>query len=71
MSHPSTKFVRFILGGNDAGRYPGFNGIFTYVTFGAQKGVFIDTVDQLKSYLVKQDAKVIPVPLVNTPMVDS
>jgi len=42
VSHPDTKFVRFILGGNDEGRYPGFNGVFTQVTFGTQKGVFID-----------------------------
>jgi hypothetical protein len=29
VTHPGTKRVKFILGGNDAGRYPGFNGIFT------------------------------------------
>jgi hypothetical protein len=26
VTHSSTKFVRFILGGTDEGRYPGFNG---------------------------------------------
>jgi len=29
VTHPNTKFVRFVLGGNDEGRYPGFNGVFT------------------------------------------
>lgn len=51
VDHPDTKFVRFILGGNDEGRYPGFNGIFTSVTFGATKGVFIDTTEQVNAYL--------------------
>jgi hypothetical protein len=37
--------VRFILGGNDEGRYPGFNGVFTQVTFGTKEGTFIDTAD--------------------------
>ncbi|CAK56140.1 unnamed protein product (macronuclear) [Paramecium tetraurelia] len=53
VTHPDTKYVRFILGGTDAKRYPGFNGLFTQVTFDAVKGVFIDTADQLKGYMNK------------------
>lgn len=29
VNHPDTKYVKFVLGGNDEGRYPGFNGLFT------------------------------------------
>lgn len=28
-THPDNKYVRFILGGMDAKRYPAFNGLFT------------------------------------------
>ena len=53
VNHPETKYVRFILGGNDDGRYPGFNGVFTQVTFGTKEGTFIDTADQLKGFISK------------------
>lgn len=39
------------MGGNDAGRYPGFNGIFTKVAYSDEIGAFIDTVDDLNEYL--------------------
>lgn len=29
VTHPDTKYVRFILGGTDNKRYPAFNGLFT------------------------------------------
>jgi len=39
-----TKYVKFILGGNDEKRYPGFNGIFTSVTFSTSYGAYVDKV---------------------------
>ena len=35
------KYLRFILGGNDAKRYPGFNGVFTSVVFTTIGGGFV------------------------------
>jgi len=42
--HPGTNYLRFILGGRDDDRYPGFNGLFTLVSYSDQKGAFIDTL---------------------------
>jgi len=44
ITHQPTKSVRFVLGGNDEGRYPGFNGLFTSVTFGTSNA-FIGTME--------------------------
>jgi hypothetical protein len=33
VTHPKTNFLRFILGGKDADRFPGFNGLFTNVVY--------------------------------------
>ena len=51
MTHPSIKFLRFILGGKDAGRYPGFNGIFTQVFFSSKEGAFIDKPEDLNNFI--------------------
>ena len=45
--------MRFILGGNDEGRYPGFNGVFSQITFSTKEGAFIDTADLLKGFMSK------------------
>jgi hypothetical protein len=47
-----TKYLRFILGGNDAKRYPGFNGLFTSVTFSTDNA-YVSDVDKLNVYLIK------------------
>lgn len=51
-THPLTKYLRFILGGNDAKRYPGFNGLFTSVTFSTDNA-YVSDVDKLNVYLIK------------------
>ncbi|CAD8140693.1 unnamed protein product [Paramecium octaurelia] len=71
-THATTKYVRFILGGNDDGRYPGFNGLFASVTFGTTRGTFIDSVDQVKNYLAKVGTPASELPdLFNYKIVDS
>jgi len=47
-THPITKFVRFILGGTDEKRYPGFNGQFSQVTFSAALGAYVGKVGVLQ-----------------------
>lgn len=47
VSHPKTSFLRFILGGRDANRYPGFNGLFTRVMYSDKVGAFIDAEKDL------------------------
>lgn len=64
-THQLTKFLRFILGGNDAKRYPGFNGIFTSVTFSTADGAFVEKPAELKAYLEKNAAPSVNVPLQN------
>jgi hypothetical protein len=52
--HPSTEYLRFILGGRDENRYPGFNGLFTRVFYSIEDGAFVDSVEQLNSFLKLQ-----------------
>ena len=60
-----------MLGGNDEGRYPGFNGVFTQITFSAQIGVYIDTPQQLKKYLDQNPQPAVGIDkLVNKKLVD-
>ena len=54
--------MRFIVGGNDAKRYPGFNGLFTSVTFSTESA-FVSDVDKLNAYLLKNQAPSVVVPL--------
>jgi hypothetical protein len=43
VTHPETNYLKFTLGGNDAGRYKPFNGQFTRIYYNDQPGTFIDT----------------------------
>lgn len=47
VTHPTTKFVRFTVGGTDDKRYPGFNGLLSAIYFSAKKGVFIDNDEDI------------------------
>lgn len=53
------------MGGNDEKRYPGFNGIFTGVTFSTADGAFVEKPAELKAYLEKNAAPSVSVPLQN------
>ena len=57
-THTPTKYLRFILGGNDAGRYPGFNGLFTSVTMTSVPGAFVDKAEDVLAYIGKNPAPV-------------
>jgi hypothetical protein len=61
-THEAVKYVRFILGGNDAGRYPGFNGQFTSVSFSTQ-GAYVEDAEKLNSYLANNKAPAVVVGL--------
>lgn len=52
----------------DDNRYPAFNGIFTQVTYGSDKGTFIDSLDRLNLQTNEFPAK--EVELLNTNVVD-
>lgn len=51
VTHPKTNFLRFILGGKDANRYPAFNGQFTKVIYNDQVGAFLDTDKDLQALI--------------------
>lgn len=50
--------MKFILGGRDQERYPGFNGIFTKILYSNEKGAFVDDIENYNEIL----KKVIPRP---------
>ena len=49
--HPSVSYLKFILGGKDNNKYPGFNGLFTKIIYSHKEGVFIDELSEFKEYL--------------------
>jgi hypothetical protein len=51
VQHPTTKYVKFILGGTDNKRYPGFNGQFHKIHFSARPGAFIDKMNDLSGFM--------------------
>jgi len=53
------------LGGNDEKRYPGFNGLFTSVTFSTKIGAFVDQKAELIKYLEKNPAPLMKLPTSN------
>lgn len=65
-THPDTKFLRFVLGGNDEKRYPGFNGLFSSVTFSTHVGAYVDSLAELNGYLQKNPAPAAKIPITNT-----
>jgi hypothetical protein len=51
VTHPTTKYVKFSVGGTDDKRYPGFNGLLSGIYFSAKPGVFIDNDDDIQAKL--------------------
>jgi hypothetical protein len=47
VEHPNTNYLRLIVGGNDANRYPGFNGQFFRISYSNEKGAFVNDFDGL------------------------
>jgi hypothetical protein len=47
VTHNSPKFLRFLLGGNDLGVYPGFNGQFTRPVLKIGPGSFLATAEEI------------------------
>lgn len=53
VTHPATKYMKFVLGGKDNNRYPAFNGLLTGVVHSTKPGVYIGTVEAFKSFFSK------------------
>ena len=68
-THEAVKYLRFILGGNDAGRYPGFNGQFTSVSF-STSNAFVDDAAKLNSYLANNKAPAVVVGLLTNKVIE-
>lgn len=58
VTHPTTKYVRYTLGGKDSNTYPGFNGQFTQLVFSATPGAFIDSAPKFNEFLSKKPSPV-------------
>ncbi|CAD8058815.1 unnamed protein product [Paramecium sonneborni] len=51
--HPNINYLKFIFGGNDENRYPGFNGFISKIMITISKDNLLETKDQFIEYISK------------------